>query len=104
MPIDSLAPSAYTLFAVVDDGVNPPVASDPSAAFTPTFAVRGTVTNQNGTPITGSPVFLDYNRNFIQDANEPGTTTGPNGYAFTAKFDPSTNWTRCPSTRRSTWS
>jgi hypothetical protein len=96
VPIDGLDASAYTLIAVVDDGTNPPVATDPSPAFTPVFAVRGTVANQNGTPITGLPVFLDYNRNGIQDANEPSTTTGPNGYAFPATFDSNPNLAPVP--------
>jgi hypothetical protein len=45
------------------------------------------VTNQNGDPEGGWTVFLDYNNNGVQDANEPITTTNSAGfYSFTPKF------------------
>src|SRR5262249_42942201 len=38
VPIDTLPPGQYVLYAVVDDGFNPPVASADSVPFTPGFA------------------------------------------------------------------
>jgi hypothetical protein len=96
VPIFGLDANAYTLIAVLNDGVNAPVSTNPSAEFTPQFAVRGTVKNQNGTPITGQTVFLDYDGNFVQGDNEPSSLTDAAGYAFTATFDPSTNWSAVP--------
>ncbi|MFO0847306.1 MAG: malectin domain-containing carbohydrate-binding protein [Gemmataceae bacterium] len=101
VPVDGLAAIPYTLVAVVNDGQNPPVASAESAPFTPKFAVRGTVLDQNGKPVIGEPVFLDYNRNGQQDDNEPRALTGPDGFAFTGTFapnpvDPTKGWNPVP--------
>src|SRR5262249_24978470 len=74
-------------YAVIDDGFNAPVASADSVPFTPNFAVQGQVANQNNHPEGGWAVFLDYNNNNIQDANEPGTKTNSGGfYSFTRTF------------------
>src|SRR5262249_61228172 len=85
--IEGLYDTDYYLYAVVDDGFNVPVPSGNSAMFRPKFAVQGRVANQNGDPEGGWAVFLDYNRNGVQDRNEPGTHTNAGGfYSFTRTF------------------
>ena len=87
VPIEGLYDTDYYLYAVVNDGFNVPVQSGDSAPFTPDFAVQGQVANQNGDPEGGWEVFLDYNRNGVQDPNEPGTQTNAGGfYSFTRTF------------------
>jgi hypothetical protein len=98
VPIDSLYPLQYTLYAVVNDGYNAPVKTADSAPFTPAFAVEGNVSNQNGDALPGWSVFLDYNQDGIHEANEPiYQTSNPDGfYAFTPTFASSTGWAPVP--------
>jgi hypothetical protein len=87
VPIEGLFETQYVLYAVVNDGFNAPVQSGDSAAFTLDFAVAGQVTNQNGDPLGGWEVFLDYNPNGVRDPNEPVTHTNAGGfYSFTREF------------------
>jgi hypothetical protein len=98
VPIDSLYPLPYTVYAVVSDGYNAPVKTGNSAPFTPEFAVGGYVFNQNQDALPGWSVFLDYNRDGMREANEPiFQTSNPDGaYAFAPTFDPSTGWDPVP--------
>jgi hypothetical protein len=80
VPIDGLNPGQYVLYAVINDGFNPPLASPDSVPYTPDFAVQGQITNQSNDPEGGWSVFLDYNNNGVQDPGEPSTTTNNAGY------------------------
>jgi hypothetical protein len=85
LPLDltKTFPTGYHIYAVVNDGFNAPVQSADSAAFTPRFAVYGSVSNQADEPQTGWEVFLDYNNNGTRDPGEPATTTNNQGlYSF----------------------
>jgi hypothetical protein len=97
VPIGGLYPLSYTVYAVVNDGFNAPVRTASSAPFIPTFAVQGSVSNQNFAVLPGWSVFLDYNRDGIREPNEPLLTTNSAGaFAFTPTFDPSTGWDPVP--------
>lgn len=78
----------YFVFAVINDGTNPPVSSFStarSAVILPLEAIYGTVRNtrpgpQNGQPIAGVTVYVDLNQSGHFDAGEPQVTTNQAGF------------------------
>ncbi|MCS6977430.1 MAG: FG-GAP-like repeat-containing protein [Gemmatales bacterium] len=83
--LTGLLPLPYYVYAVIHDGVNPPVTSAYTGPMTANPPLSGYVTDvapgHGNSGVPGITVFLDSNNNNVYDPGiDPSTVTGPVGY------------------------